>query len=287
MPKRLFCIFLSVLLFVTTIIFPSPAYAKDLETGKDRRTDGISTSFESANQYTNLFTGSASYSIPIKLPEGPGNFTPSLGLQYNSDRGNGWLGLGWELSGLSRIERSTKYGIPTYVDPPCSETFSQGSNYDRFNLNHNGRNYELLWDAKSKSYVSNPYEHFKIKHSCKWGVSSWEITDKSGVKYTFEGVPAGGREGSRFYRIQKAKDPNDNIISYEYVDGKNGAYYPKQISYGPTIATTKQVQPKGVKKAQFGKSKVLIEFELEARNTGGGTIEEVNDYKGGSDLGDF
>jgi len=50
-------------------------------------------------------SGSASYSIPISVPAGAGNMQPSLSFNYSSQSGNGPLGIGWSLGGLSAISR--------------------------------------------------------------------------------------------------------------------------------------------------------------------------------------
>jgi RHS repeat-associated protein len=52
--------------------------------------------------------GAAVYSIPIVLPSGSAGVKPELGLTYNSQGGNGVLGVGWSLDGLQVINRSSK-----------------------------------------------------------------------------------------------------------------------------------------------------------------------------------
>ena len=49
--------------------------------------------------------GSATYRIPIATAPGPGGLQPSLALAYGSFTGNGPLGMGWTIEGLSAIHR--------------------------------------------------------------------------------------------------------------------------------------------------------------------------------------
>ncbi len=52
-----------------------------------------------------LPSGAASYTIPIEAPPGIGGMAPKLSLSYNSQAGNGFVGIGWTLNGLSAISR--------------------------------------------------------------------------------------------------------------------------------------------------------------------------------------
>ncbi len=50
-------------------------------------------------------SGSATYSVPLTLPQGIAGSTPQFSLNYSSSAGNGPLGVGWNVSGLSAISR--------------------------------------------------------------------------------------------------------------------------------------------------------------------------------------
>jgi Salmonella virulence plasmid 65kDa B protein len=49
--------------------------------------------------------GSANYTVPIVVPPGTKGITPSISLAYNSNGGDGQIGMGWSLSSLSQISR--------------------------------------------------------------------------------------------------------------------------------------------------------------------------------------
>jgi hypothetical protein len=58
--------------------------------------------------------GAASYTIPLYTSPASGNLDVKLALQYNSQSGNGVLGVGWNLSGVSSITRCPKTPAEEY-----------------------------------------------------------------------------------------------------------------------------------------------------------------------------
>jgi len=62
-------------------------------------------------------TGAANLNIPIEIPPGTAGIAPSLSLNYTSQGGNGLLGMGWSLGGLSAIYRCGRraWGQPLHL----------------------------------------------------------------------------------------------------------------------------------------------------------------------------
>jgi RHS repeat-associated protein len=52
--------------------------------------------------------GNATYDVPITVPPGLAGMAPSLSLAYRSGSGNGPLGVGWSIGGVSSIKRCAK-----------------------------------------------------------------------------------------------------------------------------------------------------------------------------------
>ncbi len=67
--------------------------------------------FSTPGQFSVGQDGSANYSIPIVDPPGTAGMAPKLSLNYSSNGGNGILGMGWGLSGLSQIGRCPKTSV--------------------------------------------------------------------------------------------------------------------------------------------------------------------------------
>jgi hypothetical protein len=53
-------------------------------------------------------SGGATYTIPIQIPSGTNGLVPGVSINYNSQSGNGLLGMGWSMAATSMISRTSK-----------------------------------------------------------------------------------------------------------------------------------------------------------------------------------
>ncbi len=191
-------------------------------------------------------TGAATYNIPIVIPPGTAGMEPNLSIAYNSQAGNGLLGIGWNLTGMSSI---TRVGKTYYHDN--QRTSVRLNQNDRFVLdgkrliNITG-NY---WDVgceyytesfngmliTSKGWIGNGPESFIVQtkdgHTIEYGISgnsrltpettvhTWlieKITDQYGnyIKYTYEG----DNYEKRINRIDYTGNENNSLSPYNKIE---------------------------------------------------------------------
>lgn len=173
-------------------------------------------------------TGSASLSYPINIPAGRNGIQPQLAIGYNSSGGNGWLGLGWNLT-IPSIGIETRWGVPRYDMAKETETYSmngemltpvahRGTLVDRSN-----------GDKRFFPRVEGVF-HRIIRHGNDPKNYWWEVTDKSGTRYFYGGSPETQLDKTAVLRDDEAhdggnvarwaltevRDLNGNFVKYRY-----------------------------------------------------------------------
>lgn len=171
--------------------------------------------------------GGASYSIPIQVPEGIGGIQPNLSVVYNSQSGNGLLGWGWTLGGLSAI---TRVGQTLYHD---NNLKGVDFNNDRFSLDGqrlmvvNG----LPDGADGAEYRTEIDQMAKIvSYSCDttFGPAYFKVWYSNG-NIAYYGSKRHSRIGLQqrndvcIWLLDSVVDRNGNYMSYRYCRG--GANY--------------------------------------------------------------
>ena len=185
--------------------------------------------------------GGAVYSIPIQVPEGMGGIQPNLSIVYNSQSGNGLLGWGWNLGGLSAI---TRVGQTNYHDGKV--TGVSLDYHDRFALD--GQRLMVLDGA---TYGSNNAE-YRTEVDGMSKIVSYTESDINGPKYfkvfTADGLimEYGNAVNARIvhnnaadalpvviiWLLNRVEDRDGNYMVYNYlIDHNNHNYKLDNIQY--------------------------------------------------------
>lgn len=172
--------------------------------------------------------GAAEITIPIDCPPGANGLIPDLSFIYNSHAGNGIMGQGWSIGGMSKISR-----VPfKYYYSDCSNAVNF-TNEDDLSLDGN-----RLIKGIGNTYYPEVFDNSIVIFTN----NSFIVKKPNGYVYTY-----GGTNDSKHYaegiqtlpiewHISSIKDPFDNTIVFLYESDDDGGFYPSQINYcGYTI----------------------------------------------------
>lgn len=186
--------------------------------------------------------GGASYTIPLELPPGTAGLMPKLSLGYNSAAGNGMLGVGWSLHGLSAIMRSPQ--TPAQDGVRGTITYSAT---DRFSLDGqrlilvSGAAYDgpdAVFHTELESWQKAVPVYGSNRNHRRNGPDAFTVYAKDGKVLEYGNtpdsqVPASSTTPSvRSWCLNKITDLNGNFltITYQY-DAPNNVNYPLSIDY--------------------------------------------------------
>lgn len=175
--------------------------------------------------------GSAGLSYSFEMPPARNGMSPSLGIQYNSDGGAGWLGEGWDLSTPS-ISVDTRWGVPRYNDAQETETYSIGGSMlmtmddaGQSSVAHRGDKINRKTDRQFYSRNEGGFSKIIRKGSSPANYT-WEVTDKSGTKYTYGGNGAvlkgtaktlsGDKQVIAEWKLSRVEELHGDYIEYVY-----------------------------------------------------------------------
>jgi YD repeat-containing protein len=196
--------------------------------------------------------GEATASIPIEVPPGTAGMAPHLALAYSSGSGNGYVGVGWALSGLSMIERCPLTYATNNVAQPVTLTSGDVFCLDGQHLvQTHVYDSNLAYGANNATYATE-IERFGqiVSHSGANGPTSFTVYDRSGLIYQY-----GGTADSQIactntdvcatsalitgWALNKVTDAVGNTMTITY-HSWNGAAIPWKIDYtsnGSVVAT--------------------------------------------------
>jgi len=234
-------------------------------------------------------TGAATYSIPLQMPPGTNGFQPSLSINYNSQSVYGMLGIGWNVSGLSKIERGSKNfyhdetvkrnGI-TFTDEDqlyldgqrlillSGQHFREGAvygfeveNYARVTIK------KALLKSENKSHT-----YFELKtldgKVFNYGLGNNSIVSDS--KSHHSNFPYKGAADVICWKLSSAKDIDGNEINYVYSNGGmtlNRIYYAGTTVYFSYAENTKNPQRRYIGDFELVNDRLLVGINIRQGST--------------------
>lgn len=184
--------------------------------------------------------GDAQYNIPIDVPPGIKHVEPHLSLTYSSNQGDGRVGVGWSLEGLTSIFRCK--AVPAFDGYFGSINYNV---YDRFCLDGQ----RLINISGQNGYPGSSYktslETWRTitasTEQCGSGPCSFTVTNSDGTVLLYGATPdsriaAYGRPDIRLWAVSSITDLNGNSIAFTYssdpiANGGKGQYYVTRIDY--------------------------------------------------------
>lgn len=183
-------------------------------------------------------TGAATYSIPIWAPPGPQGIQPHIALTYNSQQGNGIVGVGWGISGLSAIYRCNLTLAQDAAPAPVSLATSDGYCMDGQRLRLTGGTYGTA-GSTYQTEVAN-FVNVTAYGSAGNGPSYWIAQDRNGRTYTYGNggnsqVLANGTSTAISWQLNEVSDPAGNTMTISYSTTNTiASVVPSTISWTPS-----------------------------------------------------
>ncbi len=161
--------------------------------------------------------GTAQLVLPIRLPKARGAYQPELRLAYDSGAGDGWVGVGWDLS-VSSVQIDTKFGAPEY-------TGNERYLLDGARLVPTTDTSPCQQGPAGTVYRARVEKDFRRIVRCGGGPTSYwfEVSDKNGVLHVYgygpnarlmSHDPSAPNIGQ--WNLERAVDTNGNLTQYFY-----------------------------------------------------------------------
>ncbi|CAG5072957.1 hypothetical protein DYBT9623_04491 [Dyadobacter sp. CECT 9623] len=198
-------------------------------------------------------SGSLTYLVPIQVVPGSSGTQPSLNIAYNHQSGNGMMGIGWNIQGLSTISRIPR--SKTLYEDSYRNSLAKALLFDkndRFSLD--GQNlvlseenistdpsdfFEVNYGEPNTTYFpeKNDFSKVVIKDTLNGAPTYFEVKTKSGLVMEFGNtidsrIEAPGGKIPIHWLINKISDTKGNYITFKYAENnETGEYYPLTIEY--------------------------------------------------------
>jgi YD repeat-containing protein len=181
-------------------------------------------------------TGAATYSIPIWAPPGPNGLQPNIALTYNSQQGNGYVGVGWGVSGLSSIYRCNLTYAQDAAPAPVALATSDAYCMDGQRLRLTGGTYGAA-GSTYQTEVAN-FVNVTAYGTAGNGPAYFIGQDRNGVQYYYgdgwgSQVLAPGTSTALSWQLNEVVDTFGNTMAITYNNSGTGTVVPNIIDWTP------------------------------------------------------
>ena len=220
-------------------------------------------------------SGTANLSYQLEIPAGRQGMQPNLALTYSSGGGNGWLGVGWDIS-VPSITVETRWGVPRYDYQKESEVYVYGGEQlvekdaagNHLPMPHRTNQWrQRTSDTRFYPRTDEAFDSI-IRHGSTPQNYWWEAVDRNGITYYYgkshngEGVDNNSvlRDNSgniAYWALTEMSDPHKNTVLYNYKVEIGTGMSSNSSNYG------RQIYLKEIRYTNFdtdsGKYKILFE----------------------------
>lgn len=182
---------------------------EDLDPGPTRESGSVAGWFEVSDR------GMATYTIPIEVPPGRAGLQPELTLVYTGGRTDGPLGMGWQITGTSMIERCQRIYALDGQTAAVSDTAADKFCLDGKRLmavsgsyGADGTQYRTMIDTLSRivSYGGTD----------ETGPESFKVWTKGGRILEYRKVSRGSSQATHVWLLDTVSDRSGNTMKYDY-----------------------------------------------------------------------
>ena len=202
-------------------------------------------------------SGTANLSYPIEIPAGRQGMQPNLALTYSSGGGNGWLGVGWDIS-IPSITVETRWGVPRYSENWESEVYV----YEGEQLvtkDNSGEFRKMAHRTNDTASISRLYGNIRfyprkneafdsiVRHGNGPKDYWWSVTHKNGVT-DYYGKKHGSAEVDynsvlcdpdnhhiAQWMLTESVDPFGNWVRYSYSKEQHQSVDGGSVNYGTQL----------------------------------------------------
>lgn len=227
--------------------------------------DNTSAAGEVAGTFAVTTTGESTYNVAIDVPPGRLGAAPALSLGYSSFAGNGLLGFGWHIGGLSYITRCSRpFG------PNGDARGVGGDSEDEFCLDGQRLTTDGIYGADGTEYRTLPDSYSRIvSHGGDGNPSYFIVQTRDGRRLTYGASDESSvfiRQGvKRVWALERSEDYVGNFVSYQY----QALQSLPEASGGQSV--TAEIQPRAITYGGFQNGSTslladrLVSFEYEMR----------------------